>query len=103
MKSTTKILAFSCALIVSGYANASVDEAINAAEKARMAAAEVGYEWSYTALFIKQAKELAAKGKTNEAMQLAKKAEEEGKDALNQYHLCAQGVSDHNARCHYCH
>lgn len=86
MKLTTHLFAISFTLSVSGFANASTDEAIAAAEKARIAAAEVGYEWRDTALIIKQAKALAAKGKTDEAIQLAKKAEEEGKDALNQYH-----------------
>jgi len=36
-------------------------------------------------LMIKKAKELAAKGKNEDAIKLAKKAEEEGKDALSQY------------------
>ena len=85
MKLTTKIVAFSCALIVSNIASASTDNAIASAEKARKAAAAVGYEWRDTGLMIKKAKELAAKGKSEQAIQLANKAEEEGKDALNQY------------------
>lgn len=85
MKLTTKIVAFSCALIVSNIVNASTDDAIASAEKARKAAAAVGYEWRDTGLMIKKAKELAAKGKNEQAIHLAKKAEEEGKDALNQY------------------
>jgi len=86
MKSTTKILAITFVLIVSNYANASTDDAITSAEKARKAAAAVGYEWRDTGLMIKKAKKLASKGKNQEAIQLAKKAEEEGKDALKQYH-----------------
>ncbi|MBT4078221.1 MAG: hypothetical protein HOM14_20755 [Gammaproteobacteria bacterium] len=86
MKLTTKTLAFTFALIVSSYANASTtDEAIASAETARKAAAEVGYEWRDTGKMIKKAKELAAKGKNEDAIKLAKKAEEEGKDALKQY------------------
>ncbi len=85
MKLSTHLFVISFTLSVCGFANASTNEAIAAAEKARKAAAEVGYEWRDTALMIKQAKALAAKGKTNKSVQLAKKAEVEGKDALNQY------------------
>ncbi|MBT4859956.1 MAG: hypothetical protein HON46_04045 [Gammaproteobacteria bacterium] len=86
MKLSLKLIAFSFALFVSNYANASTtDEAIAAAESARKAAAAVGYEWRDTGLMIKKAKELAAKGKNEDAIKLAKKAEEEGKDALSQY------------------
>ncbi len=86
MKLPLKLIAFSFALTISNYANASTtDEAIASAEAARKAAAEVGYEWRDTGKMIKEAKKLAAKGKNAEAIQLAKKAEEEGKDALNQY------------------
>lgn len=85
MKLTTKIFALTFTLIISNYANASTAEAIASAEAARKAAAEVGYEWRDTALMIKKAKQLAAKGKDKEAMKLAKMAEEEGKGALKQY------------------
>lgn len=85
MKLTTKLVPFICALAISGYAHASTDEAIAAAEKARKAAAEVGYEWRDTAKMIKQARELAAKGESAEAIKIAHKAEEQGKDALSQY------------------
>ncbi len=86
MKLTIKTLLLSMALIMSNYASASTsDKSIASAEKARKAAAEVGYEWRDTALMIKKAKELASKGNHEAAIQLAKKAEEEGKDALSQY------------------
>lgn len=86
MKLTTRLFAVTVTLLLSNVATASTDEAIAAAEKARKAAATVGYEWRDTGLKIKQAKALAAKGKHEQAIQLAKIAEEEGKDALNQYH-----------------
>ncbi len=87
MKLTTQLFAFSFTLIISSYVSASTEDAIASAEKARQAAAEAGYEWRDTALMIKQANELAAKGNDQQAIQLAKQAEEEGKDALNQYHI----------------
>ncbi|MCK4707081.1 MAG: hypothetical protein KAU21_00555 [Gammaproteobacteria bacterium] len=85
MKLTTKILAFTFTVIVSNYVSASTDEAIASAEKARKAATEVGYEWRDTGLMIKKAKQLAAKGKSEEAIKLARIAEEQGHSALNQY------------------
>ncbi|MCP4074564.1 MAG: hypothetical protein GY744_00070 [Gammaproteobacteria bacterium] len=85
MKLTSKLITFSFALIMSGYSYASADSAIASAEKAQQAAAEVGYEWRDTGLMIKEAKKLAASGKNEEAIKLAKRAEEEGLDALNQY------------------
>jgi len=86
MKLTSKLIAFSFALIMSSYSYASAESAIASAEKARQAASEVGYEWRDTGLMIKEAKKLAASGKNEEAIKLAKKAEAEGKNALNQYH-----------------
>lgn len=85
MKATPSILAVCLSLCVFGLANASTDTAIAAAVKAQQAAAEVGYEWRDTGKMIKQAKALAAKGKSAEAIQLAKQAEEQGQDALKQY------------------
>lgn len=87
MKFTPKLFVLACALVLSNVSYASTDEAIASAEKARKAAAEVGYEWRDTAKMIKQAKELAAKGEAEKAMELARKAEEQGKDALAQYHV----------------
>ncbi|MBL7004820.1 MAG: hypothetical protein ISR69_12450 [Gammaproteobacteria bacterium] len=90
MKNSIKILAIGIALAVSNTVNAAsttlADESIKSAEKARKAAAAVGYEWRDTGLMIKKAKQLSAKGKTEAAIKLAKQAEEEGIDALNQYH-----------------
>ena len=93
MKTTGKILIITAALSVSTFANASTDQAIAAAEKARQAAAEVGYEWRDTAKMIKQAKKLAAEGKSEQAAELARKAEEQGKDALAQYRVERQRYS----------
>ena len=72
-------------LVLSNVSYASAEDAIAAAEQARQQAAAVGYEWRDTAKMIKQAKSLAAKGKTEEALKLARMAEEQGKDALAQY------------------
>lgn len=85
MKFTAKLFVLTCALVLSNVSYASTDDAIAAAEEARKAAAAVGYEWRDTAKMIKKAKDLAAKGKSEEAMKLARKAEEQGKDALAQY------------------
>lgn len=64
---------------------ASPDAAIAAAEKARQAAAAVGYEWRDTESLIKQARELALQGKSDDAIARAKAAEAQGKAALAQY------------------
>lgn len=93
MKLKTKLLAFMYALILSNVSFASSDDAIASAEKARKAAAEVGYEWRDTAKMIKKAKELAAQGKPEEAIKMANKAEEQGKDALAQYRKEVQRYS----------
>jgi len=85
MKLTTKLIAFGFTLMLSSYSYASADDAIASAEKARKAAAEVGYEWRDTGKMIKKAKQLAAKGKSQEAIKLAKIAEQQGNNALNQY------------------
>ena len=85
MKLTTKSILFSFTLLLSNYSYASADHAIASAEKARQAAAEVGYEWRDTGLMIKKAKQLAAKGKLEEAIKLAGTAEEQGHSALKQY------------------
>lgn len=87
MKLTMKLFVLACALMLSNVSNASTDASIAAAETARKAAAEVGYEWRDTAKLIKKAKELAAKGNSEEAIALAKKAEAQGKNALAQYHF----------------
>ena len=85
MKLTAKLSVFTFALIMSNYSYASTDEAIASAEKARKSAAEVGYEWRDTGKMIKQAKQLAANGKSDEAIKLARTAEEQGNSALKQY------------------
>ena len=80
------LFAFACSSLLSTAVMASTDQAIFSAESAQQAAAEVGYEWRDTAKIIKQAKKLAHEGKSEEAVQLAKKAEQQGYKALNQYH-----------------
>lgn len=75
-----------CAMFLSTSAFASADKAISAAEAAQKAAAQVGYEWRDTAKMIGQAKKLAKEGKTNQAIKLAKKAEQQGRSALMQFH-----------------
>ncbi len=84
-KIASKALAFSFVLIASGASMASSEGAIAAAERARQAASEVGYEWRDTGKMIEQAKELAAKGKDEEAISLAQQAEQQGIAAFNQH------------------
>lgn len=79
------LITFAIAATLSTGAFASADSAIAAAEAANKAAKAVGYEWRDTGKMIKKAKELAKKGKTAEAVKLAKKAEEQGHDAVAQY------------------
>ncbi len=90
MKKTIKVIAVSTVLGLSSLAQASTDSAIEAAEKARQAAAAVGYEWRDTAKIIKEAKKLAAEGKTSEAEKMARKAEQQSNDAVAQYHAESQ-------------
>jgi hypothetical protein len=85
---TMKISLLTCTAVflLSTSAIASPDkDAINAAEKAQNVAASVGYEWRDTAKMIQQAKKLSEQGKVDEAIQLARQAEEQGKDAYAQY------------------
>ena len=88
-KTTLISFTFSAMLATSAFAasdnNLSAAEAITAAESAQKAAGKVGYEWRDTAKMIEQAKKLASEGKSAEAINLAKKAQEEGQDALAQY------------------
>lgn len=65
--------------------NLPADQAIAAAELARQSAGKVGYEWRDTAKMIDQAKKLASEGKSDEAITLANKAEQQGRDAFAQY------------------
>ena len=58
---------------------AEVEKAIAAAEDARKKAASVGGEWRDTGKLIKNAQELAAEGKLDEALKIAAKAENQGK------------------------
>ena len=80
------LLSFACAALFSATAPAASDkDAIAAAEKALQTAASVGYEWRDTGKMIKQAKKLSSQGKSAEAIQLARQAEEQGRDAYMQY------------------
>jgi hypothetical protein len=79
------LITFAISSVLSTSAFASADSAIAAAEAAQKAAAKVGYEWRDTGKMIKQAKKLAKEGKTADAIKLAKRAEEQGHDAVAQY------------------
>ncbi len=79
------VAALAFGLVLSTSVFASADKAISNAESARQAAIQVGYEWRDTAKLIKQAKELAKAGKTEQAMALAKKAEQQSLNAVAQY------------------
>ena len=96
MKNTTKIIAFSWMLLLSNVSHASAEQAIASAEEARQAAASVGYEWRDTGKLIKQARSLAAKGNKEEAIAIARKAEEQGKDAMAQYRREASRYSSNH-------
>ena len=80
-------------LILSTSAFASADQAIAAAEAAQQAAAKVGYEWRDTDKMISEARKLAKEGKTQEAIELARQAEEQGHDAVAQYQREARRYS----------
>ena len=79
------VAALAFGLVLSTSVFASADKAISNAESARQAAIQVGYEWRDTAKLIKKAKELAKAGKTEQAMALAKKAEQQSLNAVAQY------------------
>jgi len=81
-----KLFITACAVFLSTTALASADNAIIAAKAAQKAAAQVGYEWRDTAKIIKQARKLAKEGKTEQAITLANKAEQQGHSAVAQYH-----------------
>jgi LPS sulfotransferase NodH len=80
------LAALAFGLILSTSVHASADKAIKKAETARQSAAQIGYEWRDTAKLIKKAKELAAAGKSKQAVALAKKAKKQSQDAIDQYH-----------------
>ena len=61
-----------------------VETMITAAETARQRAANVGFEWRWTAKYIKQAREAQAAGDMKKAMALAKRAKREGDLAIEQ-------------------
>lgn len=91
------LLTCTAIFLLSANAFASSDqEAITAAEKAQNIAASVGYEWRDTAKMIQTAKKLSEEGKIDEAIQLARQAEEQGKDAYAQYqHETSRYQSSH--------
>jgi len=64
---------------------ASADPAIAAAESAQKSAAAVGYEWRDTGKLIAEAKKLAQQGQTEQAVNIAKIAQQQGLNAYAQY------------------
>jgi len=68
----------SASLIAADAKTTEAEGMIAAAEEARKKAASVDSEWRDTAGFIKQAQAALKEGKTDEAMRLAKIAEEQG-------------------------
>ena len=64
---------------------ASAKDAIADAHATTKKVAKVGYEWRDTGKMIKKAEEAAAKGDNDAAVKLARKAEEQSKDAYAQY------------------
>ena len=87
------LFAGSLFLTTTVFASTDADQAISAAEAAQKSASKVGYEWRDTGKLISKAKELAKQGKSSEAIKLAKKAEEQGKDAVAQYHSEVNRIS----------
>lgn len=79
---TAMTFAFSTACATNS--GASADAAITAAKAAQKKAASAGAEWRDTKKIIKKAEELAAAGKTEEAIKQAKKAEQQGNVAYTQ-------------------
>ncbi len=82
-----KILMIATFATVSSFSNMTLAEenadslktAVEAAKTAKKAAATVGGEWRDIGKFLKKAKKLAADGKFDKAVKLAKKAETQGK------------------------
>ncbi len=72
-------------LVLSTSVFASASSAIGNAESALKSASQLGYEWRDTAKLIKKAKKQAKAGKTKEAEALAKMAEKQSLDAIDQY------------------
>lgn len=89
------LLVFTCCSFLSTAVFASAEKAISSAETAQKAAAKMGYEWRDTGKLIKQAKELAKKGKSAEAIKLANKAEQQGTQAVAQYHAETKRYQKH--------
>lgn len=83
---TTALLGFSMTACATGdtskpAADGGAEAAISAAKSSNKDAKSAGYEWRDTGKMIKKAEKLAAEGKTEEAIKLAKKAEMQGKVA----------------------
>ena len=57
---------------------ATFEAAYQSADAARMAAAEVGFEWRDTKKMLRQAKKLAEKGEYEQAIALANRAKRQG-------------------------
>ena len=57
---------------------ATFEAAYKSADAARMAAAEVGFEWRDTKKMLRQAKKLAEKGEYEQAIALANRAKRQG-------------------------
>jgi len=78
------MLVASAALLFGMSAQASEIPAIKAAEQSLMDAAKAGYVWRDTEKMLKQAKHLAAQGKTAEAIQLATIVDAQNRAAIAQ-------------------
>lgn len=62
-----------------------VEDALADAHAATKRAADVGYEWRDTGKILKKAEQAATAGNDDQAIALARKAEEQSKDAYAQY------------------
>ena len=83
-----KILLATLALTLSSGAMANkTTDAIDAAKKAKKAAAAVGFEWTSMGKLIKKAEAAAKKGKDKKAIKLANNVVSQSKAALKQAEL----------------
>ena len=89
MHNLNKLLRYAMAALLaagglSAAANENFEAAYETAEAQRKEAAAVGYEWRDTGKMLKQAKQAAAAGEMDTAMQLVAQAGEQAADAIAQ-------------------
>jgi hypothetical protein len=99
MKNITisSVIAVSALFLLPGVASAkSFDAAVKQANSEIDKAAAMNYEWRDSRKMIKEAQELNEAGKTDEAIALVEKAEQQGKLAVAQAKRMADVNGPHN-------